>query len=140
MNKSKVYKVILVDDCSEFLEGLQLFFNSLTNYQVIDTVNDGSEIVDHPLLIEADVILMDVNMPKLNGITAGQRVNFQYHNIKMVAITLNKDQVYLEELIRAGFKGFVDKKYIVEELENVLSTVMSNQLAFPKNLLLYLGR
>ncbi|MCU4174074.1 response regulator [Carboxylicivirga sp. N1Y90] len=139
MNKSKVYKVILVDDCSEFLEGLQLFFNSLTNYQVIDTVNDGSEIVNHPLLIEADVILMDVNMPKLNGITAGQRVNFQYHNIKMVAITLNKDRVYLEELIRAGFKGFVDKKYIVEELENVLSTVMSNQLAFPKNLLLSLG-
>jgi DNA-binding NarL/FixJ family response regulator len=105
-------------------------------YNVVGIVKDGTEVVEHPMLWLTDLILMDVNMPGLNGIKAGKQVNFQFPKIKLVAISLNKEKVFLEELVATGFKGFLDKQSLVEDIENVLDKVRSDQYAFPKNILL----
>lgn len=128
--------MIIVDDSADFAEGLKHLLTKWPQIKVIDIVHDGTEIVNHSMLWLTDLVLMDVNMPKLNGIEAGKQVNFQHPAIKLIAITLNKEKVFLEELVAAGFKGFVDKQTIVEELEVVLTTVLSNKLAFPKSILL----
>ncbi|MCG8580862.1 MAG: response regulator transcription factor [Bacteroidales bacterium] len=136
MNHEKAVNVIIVDDNMDFAKGLCELLSVWPYYKIIDVLNDGAEIVNHPMLWLTDLVLMDVNMPRLNGIKAGKQVNYHFPNIKMIAITLNKEIVYLKELVAAGFKGFIDKTTIVEDLEDVLMTVHSNKYAFPRNLLL----
>ncbi|MCT4589142.1 MAG: response regulator [Carboxylicivirga sp.] len=136
MENANKINVIIVDDCSPFAEGLKHLLSTMCCYNVVDIVKDGTEVVEHPMLWLTDLILMDVNMPGLNGIKAGKQVNFQFPKIKLVAISLNKEKVFLEELVATGFKGFLDKQSLVEDIENVLDKVRSDQYAFPKNILL----
>ena len=136
MESARDYNVIIVEDNKEFAEGLKHLIDTWSQYKVIDIVYDGTEIINHELLWLTNIVLMDVNMPNLNGIDAGKQVNFHFPDVKMIAITLNKEQVFLEDLVAAGFKGFVDKQLIVEELAQVLQLVTGNKLAFPKDLVL----
>lgn len=135
MEIRKIQRVIIVDDSRDFIDGLRLLFKYLPQYKVISVAYDGSEIIDNAELGNADLLLLDVNMPILNGIKAAQQINFIYPSLKMIAITLNHDSVYLEELIGAGFKGFVDKANIVNDLADTLQKVCNNQYIFPKQLL-----
>ncbi|WP_430812412.1 MULTISPECIES: response regulator [unclassified Carboxylicivirga] len=132
MTAQREYNVIIVDDSVEFTQGLKLFMEAFPHFKVLDVVHDGTDVIDHEMLHLCDIILMDVNMPLLNGIEAGRQVNFMYPDIKLVAITLNREQVFLEELVAAGFRGFVDKQSIVESLEEVLRTVVAQKYAFPR--------
>lgn len=134
VNTGKEYRIIIVEDNAEFAKGLKLLIDTWPQFKVIDVVHDGTEIVEHSMLWLTDIILMDVNMPRLNGIMAGKQVNFHFPDIKLVAITLNKEEVFLEEFVAAGFKGFVDKQLIVEELIHVLQKVLSNKYAIPKSI------
>jgi DNA-binding NarL/FixJ family response regulator len=140
MKAQEKYKIIIAEDNPEFAKGLKYLLSTYGQYEVLDIVSDGAKIVKHDLLNVTDLILMDVNMPLLNGIEAGKQIDFLFPRIRQIAITFNKDQVFLEELIAAGFRGFVDKQAIFEELEGVLNTVMNNQYAFPKNMLITSGR
>jgi len=127
--------VIIVDDNKAFIEAVNLLFDKMPQFEVICCAYDGAEIVDHPELVNADLLLIDVNMPVLDGIAAGCQINYKRPDLKMVAVTLNCDRVYLEELIRAGFNGFIDKTKIVTSLPQVLSAVMNNKYVFPKDIL-----
>ncbi len=136
MNRAWEYSVIIVDDCDAFAQGLKMFLEQLPQYEVIAVFPDGKDVIADSDLGQADVVLMDINMPMVNGIEAGKRINYMFPGIKLVAITFNNDQVCLEEIVSAGFKGYVLKQSIVEDLEGVLSAVVTNQFAFPKELVL----
>jgi len=135
MKSEDVCKVIIIDDNSEFIEALKLLFHNSIHFEVIDHAYNGQEIVNHPKLRHADLLLMDINMPLLDGISAARQINFHWPKIKMVAITLNCISVNLEVLIRAGFQGLIDKAHVSASLTDVLHAVVANQYAFPKDLL-----
>ncbi len=74
---------------------------------------------------------MDIEMPGLNGIATARVVNILYNHIRLIAITMYQDRIYLEELIKAGFKGAVSKFEIAEKLVPVIADVLHNKLSFP---------
>ncbi|WP_439185105.1 response regulator [Carboxylicivirga taeanensis] len=136
MSNAGAYKVIIVDDCDEFAQGLRHLLSTMPEFEVINSFSDGRDIIESDKLGLADIVLLDVNMPIVNGIEVGKRINYLFPDIKLVAVTFNNDQVCLEELVGAGFKGYVLKQSIVEELEKVLTVVLNKQYAFPKELML----
>ncbi|SMO55140.1 Response regulator receiver domain-containing protein [Saccharicrinis carchari] len=135
MKAEESYKVIIADDSHLFIEGMQLLFEELPQYEIVSIAHNGNAILNHPDLAFIDLLLLDVNMPLLDGISAGRQINFKYPDLKMVAITLNSDQVYLEQLIRSGFKAFIDKAKITTHLSTVLNKVMDNNFVFPQEIL-----
>ena len=64
--------IIIADDHPHFINGLQVLIDNLADYQVIGTAKDGDEAVNHARLREAHLVLLDINMPNLDGITAGK--------------------------------------------------------------------
>lgn len=136
MNEALSYKVIIVDDCEAFRQGLKHLLDGIPQFEVISMLTDGQDVHTCKELGLADIVLMDVNMPVLDGIEAGKLINFWYPHIKLVAVTFNSDQVCLEEIIGAGFKGYLLKQSIVETLGNVLTDVMNNVFSFPEELIL----
>ena len=125
-----IINIIVADDSPEFIEGLQVMFATSDKYKIIETLRNGQELTDSNHLNKADLILTDIEMPILNGIDAGKRINFQYPNLPMIAITMYKDKVYLEEIIGAGFKGFIYKPDLADSLFNVIDSVLKNNFSF----------
>lgn len=127
-------KFIVVDDNKIFREGLKYYLESILLHKVIGVVNDGLEFLQLKNIHEADIILMDIEMPNMNGIEAVKKALWENSNLKFIAITDYTDKAYLLDLIGAGFKSCVFKSNIYEELKEAITLVMNKELFFPKDI------
>lgn len=105
-------------------------------YNILAKFTSGIDLLKNSYLSIADLVLLDIDMPELNGIDTAIRINYDYPKIKLIAITMYQDNVYLQQLIAAGFNGFVNKTKVPEELEYTITKVMQNRFLFPRNLCL----
>ena len=130
----KKVKVIITDDSNSFLAGLENMLSGNPHFEVIEKCENGLELLKNRNLIMADLLLIDIEMPKMNGLEAASRINFQYPELPMIAITTNIKDVFLKDIIYAGFKGFIYKPKLQEELFETIDKVLSNKFSFPKDL------
>lgn len=131
--KGKIH-IILADDNKYFLEGLKLVLLRYDEYVVIDECNNGRELLNSHLLPMANLILSDVDMPLMNGIEAVKRINFRFPHLPIIALTMHTDKIFLEDLITAGFRGYVHKPDVAQNLIMVIKEVLNNKFMFPDNL------
>jgi DNA-binding NarL/FixJ family response regulator len=131
--KNKI-KTIIVDDNSIFLEGISSCIADDDRFDIIAKFSSGIELLNSREPGRADLLLMDIEMPGLNGIETAKRVNHSYPNLKMVAITLYQDNVYLEQIIESGFKGFVNKVTIPDCLFETIDSVLEGHFCYPGNI------
>ena len=127
-------KIIIVDDNSQFISGLEFMLSKQPGIEVIGKANDGLELLNHPMLSQANIILMDIEMPGMNGFETAKKVNWKFSRIKLIAITMYQENVYLEKLISVGFRGFVNKSDITTNLFRVISLVNENKFIFPEQI------
>lgn len=124
--------LILVDDNQGFIDAVGMFLSIRNKFSVIGTASNGLELLKHPMLYKADVILMDCEMPVMNGIDAAKQVNFQWPYKKMIAVTMFDDQRDLLELLGAGFNGYIYKPDIATKLESVIERVFNDEYVFDR--------
>lgn len=127
-------KLILVDDNASFLEGLESLLANDIDYQIIGKFLSSDDLLESDTLGLADIILLDIEMPGKNGIETALQVNFMFPQIKMIAITMYQEKVYLQQLIGAGFKGFVNKTMVGEKIFSTLKSVQDNKFLFPDDI------
>ena len=127
-------KFIVVDDNKTFREGIKYYLECILSYEVIGVACDGEEFLKMENIHEADIILMDIEMPKLNGIEAAKKALWDNTTIKFIAITNYIDRAYLLDLISVGFKACVFKSNIYEELEEAILKVLNKKFYFPKGI------
>lgn len=127
-------RIIIADDSDYFIEGIRAVLEISDKYELFEVHSNGLTLVNSKNLHMADIILIDINMPKLNGIEAAKKIDFQHGNIPLVAVTMNRDDIYLKEIIGAGFRGFVYKPDVASTLFDVLDRIMNQEFVFPDNL------
>lgn len=126
--------IIIVDDNPAFLKGISTFISKKAKFNVVETLNSGDELLESKNIGLADLILLDIEMPGINGIETAKKVNFKYPHIKIVAITMYREKVYLRQLVAAGVNGFMNKTEVPEKLFSTIETVMNNKFMFPDNI------
>ena len=124
-------KVIIADDSREFIEGITLLISTMPNIEIIEILHDGEELVRSHQLQEADIVLIDIDMPKMGGLEAARILTFRTPSILLIALTMYLEKVYLEEMIKVGFKGFIHKPEISQNLFDVIDKVLKNKYVFP---------
>jgi DNA-binding NarL/FixJ family response regulator len=129
-------KLILVDDNEPFRMALKNILLNKFNAQIIGEASSGAEFKELTNLHLADIILMDVMMPDIDGITLTKKALWSNSTLKFIAITMHYDKVYLISLLGAGFKGCVFKSNIFSEIGQAVDTVMAGRLYFPKDILI----
>lgn len=127
-------RIIIVDDNDTFRDGISFYLDNMLKHKVIAKCNDGECFLKLTNSSNADVVLMDIEMPNLNGIETIKRHLWDNRETKAIAVTNYEEKLYLTELIGAGFKGCVLKKNIYNELATAIDEVINNGIYFPGNI------
>jgi DNA-binding NarL/FixJ family response regulator len=132
MNQAEKIQVIIVDDNPIFLEAISSYLSKQEKYEVLAEFTSGPSLLEALDNYDPDLILLDIEMPWLNGMETAKRLNAHGMRLKLIAITMYYDGIYIKKLIEAGFMGFVNKNNVTENLSGVIDTVMKGELAFPE--------
>lgn len=130
----KPLKVIIVDDNEPFRKALRTLLELEYKAEVIGEASCAEDFEAMDNHRQADIILMDVMMPEVDGITLAKKTLWNNSKLKIIAITMHFDKVYLESLVGAGFMGCIFKNNLFNELEIALDTVLNNNYYFPKGI------
>jgi len=119
--------IIIVDDHEFFRNGLKMVINRLKYARVIGEASNGSEFLELLAQKEPDIVLIDIQMPVMNGIEATRRALEEYPDLKIVALTMFEDEEYIQRMIDAGAKGFLLKNITKEILDQALQAIQSGR-------------
>jgi DNA-binding NarL/FixJ family response regulator len=116
-------RILLADD--HLLDGLRHLLER--HYDLVGTVQDGQSVVSAAQRLQPDLVLMDVAMPVLNGLQAGQRLREQQPKIKLLYVSMYADPPYVEEAMRIGASGYVLKRSGWEELSRAIEAALAGK-------------
>ena len=134
-NKQPKRKVIIVDDHTLFRNGLRILLNTLEEYQVIGEASNGKQFLD---LLEKgvpDLVLLDINMPVMDGIEAATIAQKLYPELKIITLSMYGEEDYYYKMVNAGVKGFVLKNSDIKEVRTALNVVYEGGSFFSSELL-----
>jgi DNA-binding NarL/FixJ family response regulator len=112
----KPIQVLLVDDEPKVLRGLRMLLGLETDIRVVGEAADGATAVDLAGLLSPDVVLMDVNLPIVDGISATRELAARVPQAAVVMLSLQDDQVTVERAFAAGAVAFVGKRQMDGDL------------------------
>ena len=118
-----VLRVVLADDHAVVREGLKALVNAQPDMRVIGEAADGEEAWRVTKELSPDVLVIDLSMPVLSGAEATVRVRRECPNVKILALTVHEERLYLTELLRAGASGYVLKRAAAADLVRALRSV-----------------
>jgi len=130
-------KIMIVDDHEIFRGGLKLLINRLKYGKVIAEAVNGKEFLDLLELNMPDIVLMDIEMPVMNGIEATKKALERFPELKIIALTMFNDEEYVESMLDAGVKGFLLKSINKESLDKALQSVMAGKNYYSEELFQY---
>ena len=107
---SSPIKVLLADDHTILRTGLRMLIGAAEGLEVVGEAGDGEEAVARADALRPDVVLMDITMPKMDGIQATREIRRMHPGIKVLMLTMHEDDAYLFRTIQAGGAGYVLKK------------------------------
>lgn len=118
-------KVLIVDDQELIRESLKIVLSTHEDIQVVDVAGDGFEVLDILKREKVDVILMDIRMPKMDGVYCTKAVKEQYPETKIIILTTFDDDDFVFSALRYGASGYLLKGVGMDELYQAILTVDS---------------
>lgn len=126
--------ILIADDHKLFLEGLKLIFSDKKNWKIIAEANKGSEVLEAFEKHQIDLAILDVNMPKPNGIELSKHIVSNYPNCKVLILTMYGDEQFINELFKIGVHAYVLKNAGKVELISAIYSVLQGQRYISKEL------
>ena len=128
--------IIIVDDHRLFRSGLKYIIDESLKYQVIGEASNGMELLDLLANVTPQLVIMDINMPVMNGIEATRQVLEKYPAMKILILSMYSETEYYNTLLDLGIKGFVLKDADNEEFFLAIHRVLSGGTYYSQELLL----
>ena len=132
MDKLRIY---LVDDHKLFREGLKLLLSTQDFVRHIYESSNGREFIENLSFVDCDVVLMDIEMPEMNGIDATIEAMKMKPNLKIIVLSMYGDEQYYYKMIDAGAKGFLLKNSGIDKVVTAIRKVAEGESFFSEELL-----
>lgn len=133
--KMEKLRVLLADDHAMLRDGLRALVNAQADMAVVGEAGDGHETVRLARTLQPDVVVMDVTMPKLNGIEATRQLKRAWPGAKVLALTAHDSVDYLRQLVQAGVVGYVLKRSAADVLLTAIRQVARGGVHFDPTLM-----
>ncbi len=121
-------KILLADDHKITREGLRSLIEKQSDMEVVAEAEDGHAAVHLVRKVLPDVAIMDVSMPDLNGIEATQKIVSECPNVKVIALSMHSDTLFVTEMLKSGASGYLLKDCAFEELTRAIRTVVAGKI------------
>lgn len=119
--------ILLVDDHPVFRKGMRSLLEDEEDLQVVGEAGDGRTALKLIQDLSPDIIVMDVTMPELNGIEATRRIVSEYHDTKVVALSIHAEKQFVKDMLQAGAAGYMLKDSGAEELVKGIRAIMAGE-------------
>jgi len=123
-------RILLADDHTIVLQGLSRFLREQEGIEVVGQAKDGLTIVELARDLTPDIIIMDISMPGLSGIEATRRIHSEKPGIKIIGLSMHAAKRYVQEMYRAGARGYLLKDCDFDELVTAIQTVAAGGTYF----------
>jgi DNA-binding NarL/FixJ family response regulator len=123
-------RVLVADDHRLFRDGLRALLNSVPDLEVVGEAGDGEEVVAKAAVVRPDVILMDLQLPGLNGVEATRRILQSQPSVNVLVLTMFEDTDTVLAAMRAGARGYILKDTDEEALLRSVRAVASGEALF----------
>lgn len=120
-------KILLADDHKITRDGLKALLENQPHMRVVGEAENGRLAVRLALELAPDVVVMDINMPELNGIEATRQILADLPDTRIIALSMYSDKRYVVGMLKAGVSGYLLKNCAFDELVTAISQVMKNQ-------------
>jgi DNA-binding NarL/FixJ family response regulator len=120
-------RILLVDDHAVVRQGFRMILDAQSDMEIVGEAANGREAVELAAQLRPDIVVMDVAMPELNGIEATRRVIASDPHIRVIALSMHKDSVYVREILRAGARGYLLKDSGADDLVKAIRAVAGGE-------------
>jgi len=121
----KEIRLLIVDDHQIIIDGLKSLLEDEADIKLLGEANNGKEALDILKLLDVDIVLMDIDMPIMNGIEATKQILKDFPNVKVVILSMHKEGGLIKNLISIGAHGFLlknsDQAQLIEAIRKVAS-------------------
>ena len=116
-------KVLIADDQELIRESLKIVLSSYKDIEVVDAVDDGFAVLESMKKVQPDLVLMDIRMPKMDGVLCNKAVKENYTNVKVIMLTTFDDDDFIFKALQYGASGYILKGISMEDLYQAIVTV-----------------
>jgi DNA-binding NarL/FixJ family response regulator len=120
-------KVLLVDDHAILREGVHALLSREPDILVVGEAGDGQEAVALVPRLRPDVIIMDIVMPRMNGLEATRIIKERHPDVRVLILSMYDDHEYVVQIIQAGASGYVLKRVVTEDLVRAIHAVHAGE-------------
>jgi DNA-binding NarL/FixJ family response regulator len=129
-------KILIVDDHDMFREGVKYILSKVPEFFVVENASNGIDYLEKLKTVKPDVVLMDIDMPLMNGFEATRKSLDSYPDLKIIILSMHGDQGHYMRMIELGVKGFVLKDAGIGQLKDAIIEVHQGRNYFSQELLM----
>ncbi|MBK9257068.1 MAG: response regulator transcription factor [Saprospiraceae bacterium] len=126
-------KLLVADDHTMFVDGIESILNAESDMEVVGKCYDGPSVMSFVKDNETDIVLLDVNLPGMNGMDVCKSLSQQYPKVKVLAISMFNEESFVTEILNHGAKGYILKNTGREELLKAIRTIYEGASYFSKD-------
>lgn len=126
----KTVRIVIADDHRLMREGVRRILGEVPDFEVVFEAEDGAEAVRQCAVLTPDLVLLDLDMPNINGIQAARALLKQRPAVKVVILTMHRDPKLIEQLAELGVNGYLYKSSHPEDLVYGIRKVMRGEAFF----------
>ena len=120
-------KILLADDHQIVIDGLKLILEAEKQYNVVGEVANGQQVLDFLAQNSVDIVVLDINMPIMDGITCAKKIKARFNGTKVIVLTMYAQKSFIEEIINIGIDGCLLKNNTGKELADAIDRVHSGR-------------
>ena len=121
-------RILIVDDHKITRQGLCSLLKNQTDMEVVGQAQDGRMAVQLAKELLPHIVIMDVSMPDLNGMQATRQIVNEFEDIKVIALSMHSDTLFVSEMLKSGASGYLLKDCAFEELVNSIRAVVAGKV------------
>ena len=121
-------KIVLADDHQIVRHGLRSLLSAEPDIKVVGEADNGRAVVRLVQELSPQVVIMDISMPDLNGIEATRQILNDFSGVKVIALSMHSDSLFVLNMFKAGASGYLLKDCALEELVKAVRTVMNRKI------------
>jgi DNA-binding NarL/FixJ family response regulator len=129
-----LYRIVIGDDHEHARQAMRLIIKRDSRFQIVGEAADGKEVIELAESARPDLILMDINMPKINGLTATRIIKEQFPSVKIVIVTVSDDASDLFDALKQGAQGYLLKNLKPSLWLEYLQAVAADETPMPKEI------